>query len=245
MSDRNLIDPDGTEAAVILEDDNYQKPPSITESITIFLREAILSGKMKPGQKINEKEITERLSVSRSPLREALRTVAKEELVTISPYKGASVAEISAKELRDLFEVREMIELFAMDLIERHSVADFNELKQSLDFDPEQLRKLGIGEYLNEVTKFHVALVKTAGNAKLCQLHQVLSNSLIRYQRIVATIPDRMELSVDEHVAILEALSRREFVEAKDLLGKHIEALKLKIFQESSLSSLENAGDRR
>ena len=102
----------------IPDEEKYQKPHSISDSITIFLREAILSGRMKPGQKINEMEIAGKLNVSRSPLREALRTVAREALVTISPYRGAIVAEISLRELKEIFEVREMIELFAVDLIE-------------------------------------------------------------------------------------------------------------------------------
>jgi len=246
MSGRNLINFEGADIAdELLDSENYRRPLSISESITNFLREAILSGKMKPGQQINERETTERLSTSRSPLREALRTLAKEELVTFSPHKGASVAEISVKELKDLFEVREMIELFAVDLMERHSVTDLAELGQSVDFDLEQLSTLDIGEYLNEVTKFHLVLVKTGKNVKLCQLYQVLSNSMIRYQRVIATIPERMTLSVQEHVDILSALRRRDFKEAKKLLRKHITALKLKICDESDLSSLERTGNRR
>jgi DNA-binding GntR family transcriptional regulator len=196
---------------------------------------------MKPGQKINEKEIAEKLNVSRSPLREALRTVAKEELVTISPRKGAIVAEISVRELKEIFEVREMMELFAVDLIERHGVTDFEEMRKSLDVDAEQLRRLDIGSYLNRVTKFHLAMVRTSGNAKLSELYQVLTNSLIRYQRIGATIPDRMELSLKEHTSILEAFSTGRFKNVKELVRRHIEAVEQQILHESGLFKLEHS----
>jgi len=203
----------------------FQKPRSVSETITIFLREAILSGRMKPDERINEKEISERLNVSRSPIREALRTLAKEELVTISPHKGAVVAGISATDLKDTYEVREMIELFAVDLIERRRVTDFEELRESLDFDTEELKQRDFDEYLNQVRRFHLALVKTAGNAKLCQLYETLHNSLLRYQRVGATVVGRLEHSVADHRSILDVLSQRNFKDAKKLLRKHFGTL--------------------
>ena len=243
MTDKDFAFPNAAPATDrIPDEEQYQKPHSISDSITIFLREAILSGRMKPGQKINEMEIAGKLNVSRSPLREALRTVAREELVTILPYRGAMVAEISLRELKEIFEVREMIELFAVDLIERHAVTDFDEMKRSVDLDLDQLGQSEIGEYLNQVTKFHLALVGTAGNAKLRELYQVLSNSLIRYQRLVASAPDRMQKSIEEHKRVVDAFCKGDFKEAKELLWKHLEALQLNILYESDLSSLEGSG---
>ena len=203
----------------------FQKPRLVSETITIFLREEILSGRMKPDERINEKEISERLNVSRSPIREALRTLAKEELVTIEPHKGAAVAAISATDLKDTYEVREMIELFAVDLIERRRVMDFEEMRESLDFDTEELKQRDFDEYLNQLRKFHLALVKTAGNAKLCQLYEILHNSLLRYQRVGAAVVGRLEHSVAEHRSILDVLSQRNFKEAKKLLRKHFRTL--------------------
>lgn len=224
---------------------NYQRPLSVCESVTLFLREAILRGKMEPGHQINEREITERLNTSRSPLREALRTLEKEGLVTLNPHKGASVAEVSLDELRDLLEVREMIELFAVDLIDRHAIQEFNELEQTVNIDVDPLSTLDVGQYLNEVTQFHVVLVKTAQNVKLCQLYQVLSNSIIRYQHIAATIPECMRESVQEHSDIVKAFRRGDFEEAKGLLRRHIAALKSRICNQSVLSGLATTENRR
>jgi DNA-binding GntR family transcriptional regulator len=204
---------------------DFQRPRSVSESITIYLREAILNGRMKPDERINEKEISERLNVSRSPIREALRTLAKEELVRITPHKGAVVTGVSETDLRDTYEVREMMELFALDLIERRGVTDFGEMEESLNFDIEDLNQLDFAEYLNQVTKFHLALVRTAGNTKLCQLYEFLHNSLIRYQSLGAAVPGRFEHSVEEHRSILEALSRRSFKETEELLRKHFGTL--------------------
>jgi DNA-binding GntR family transcriptional regulator len=118
-------------------------------------------------------------------------------------------------------------------------------MRKTLNVDLVRLRQLDIGQSLNEVTKFHVALVRAAGNAKLCELYRALTNSLIRYQRIAAIIPDRMELSVEEHGRILDAFCRGRFDEAKELVRKHIEAFRPKTLQESDLSSLERAGQQR
>lgn len=217
--------------------ETYIKPFPISDSITLFLRESILSGGLKPGQKINEREIAESLGVSRSPLREALRDMAKEGLVTILPRKGAIVAELSEKELFEIFETREMIELYAIELIKNHSVENYEELKKSLKPDPTQFDKteFEMNEYLSEVIKFHLALVKTSGNSMLYEHYQILSNSLRRYQLLAATIPSRMELSVEEHRTIFDALIKGKFKAAKDLLKRHLEAMKLKITDELDL----------
>lgn len=207
------------------EEEVFQKPRSVSETITIYLREAILTGRMKPDERINEKEISEKLSVSRSPIREALRTLAKEELVTISPHKGALVAGISATDLKETYEIREMIELFALDLIERRGATDFSEMRESLEFAIEELRQHDFEEYLNQVRGFHMALVKAAGNAKLCQMYVTLHNSLLRYQRFGATIAGRLENSLEDHRSILEALTQSRFKDARKLLLKHFKSL--------------------
>lgn len=219
------------------KEDDFIKPSPISDSILIFLRESILSGKLKPSQKINEREVSEILGVSRSPIREALRAISKEGLVTILPRKGAIVAELSEKELLDCFEMREMIELYAVDLIKNQSVVDFDEIKKSLEHDFEDFNKsdFDINEYLNQVVSFHLALVKTTGNLILYRHYKILSNSLRRYQFLAATIPHRMEISIQEHKFILEALINGKFKNAKDILKKHLLALKLKIMDELDL----------
>lgn len=215
-------------------DEIYTKPSPISESITNFLRNFILSGKLKPGEKINEREIAQSLQVSRSPIREAIRLIAKEGLVTILPRKGAIVSELSKRELLEIFENREMIEIFAIDLIKKHSIRKFEEISKSIVEIRSDMNN--ILEYLNQVTKFHMALVKTAGNMMLYQFYNILCNSLKRYQLRIATIPKRLELSMEEHKDILEAMEKEEFENAKDLLRRHIQALRLKIINEIDIS---------
>ena len=215
-------------------DEIYTKPSPISESIVNFLRNSILIRKMKPGERINEREIAESLEVSRSPIREAIRVIAKEGLVTISPRKGAIVSELSKKELLEIFENREMVEIYALELIKKHAMTDFGEITNSIILT--QFDKNNIWEYLNQVIKFHMALVKTSGNTMLFQFYNVLCNSLKRYQLLVATIPDRLELSMKEHRTILEAMTKGEFEVAKDLLKSHLDVMKLKIVNEIDLS---------
>jgi DNA-binding GntR family transcriptional regulator len=212
--------------------ETYIKPIPISESISAFLRDSILDGRLKPSQRINEREVAEVLGVSRSPVREALRGMAKEGLIKILPRKGAIVAGLSERELLELFETREMIELYSVDLIKKHAVTHFTEIRESLDYDISATMKEDIADCLNKTIEFHLALVKTARNSMLYQHYQVLSDSLRRYQLFAATFPSRMERSVREHTQVLEALINGDFSAAKRLLKKHLEALRAKMLNE-------------
>ena len=216
----------------LFSEERYNKPQSISESITAYLREAILNLTLKPGQKITEKEIADQLNVSRSPIREAFRALAQEELITISPYRKAVVADLSVQELEEIFEVRQMVELAAIDLIAKHDITDFEALTQAASVHSRDFDDIDISEYLQETTRFHRILVETSGNYKLCQIYTSLTNSFIRYQHLAASVSNRLSSSHEEHKAILEALGQKDYETAKDLLRKHFTGVSQNILDE-------------
>ena len=91
---------------------------------------------------------------------------------------------MSVRELEEIFEVRQMTELSAIDLIEKHSITEFGPLTDAASLDPQDFKDISITEYLHETTKFHWILVETSGNSKLCQIYKSLTNSFIRYQHV-------------------------------------------------------------
>lgn len=103
------------------------------------LRESILKGEMKPGERLMEIHLANKLGVSRTPIREAIRKLELEGLVTMIPRRGAEVAQITAKSLRDVLEVRQALDALAMELAcERISEEEIGKLRQACD----NLRKL-------------------------------------------------------------------------------------------------------
>ena len=94
----------------------FDKPRTLVEEVAVHLREMILNGTVSPGERLNDLRLIQELSLSRSPLREAFRTLATEGLVTISPRRDARVRPISLEELRDVFEMRTLFETLSATL---------------------------------------------------------------------------------------------------------------------------------
>ena len=109
----------------------YSKPKTVVETVTDFLRKSIIAGSLKPGKKINSKEIIDRLGISVIPFREAIRILEQEGLVLSRSGRGSWVADVSRKDLEATFEMWEMMEMFAVNLIQKHEKEGFN-IKEEL-----------------------------------------------------------------------------------------------------------------
>ena len=155
---------------------SFSKPKSFVETVTAYLRESILQGEMKPGEKLNQNKILEKLGISSIPFREALRILEKEGLIISRPGKGSWVAGISHKDLEETFEMREMIEVFALELIQKRENEGFNieGMLNSIVGDKET-NDLGPEFCLN----FHFNLIQLADNSKLLNLYLSLSNNIV------------------------------------------------------------------
>ena len=181
----------------------FDKPKTVVETVTDFLRKSIIAGSLKPGNKINSKEIIDRLGISVIPFREAVRTLEKEGLILSRSGRGSWVADVSCKDLEATFEVREMMEIFAVNLIQKREKEGLNikeDLKSmALDEDTE---KMG-GEFC---ANFHTNLIRLANNEKLLYLYNTLSNNIRRYQSLSSAIRDELSVSGELHLPILKPL---------------------------------------
>ena len=212
---------------------HYSKPKSVVETVADYLRESIVAGGLKPGEKINNSEITERLGISTIPLREALRILEVEGLVVSRPGRGHWVSKVSRKDLEEAFEMRVFLEIFGVDL-----------LKKNIEKNPETLeglKKIDICEQAANIGPescliFHRRLIELAGHRKLLALYDVMLTHSRRYQRMAYTIRHGGNCCVEPHSAILNPLIQGDYEKAKEAIRAHQEDGKKRLLANIELS---------
>ncbi len=200
---------------------------SITESIVEHLRIHIIVGALKPGHKLNEIKLSSHLGVSRPPLREAFRVLENEHLVTSVTRKGSYVTEISFEDCQEVFEVREMIECAAIDLLRAKGIRSLPEvalvLKKTTDLSIPASSDPHIRfQYLKAIDDFHIKLVESAGNSRLTGFYNAIFISMARYQAMYMYNILYMDKSQGVHERILHRIKGGDYAEAKKLLKSHI-----------------------
>lgn len=196
------------------------------------LRQAILKGELEPGERLMEIQLAERLGVSRTPIREAIRKLELEGLVLMIPRKGAEVAKISENNLRDVLEVRRSLEELAIDLsCQRISTEELEELKQA---DKQFARAIGGGDVM-EIAQtdeaFHEIIYASTKNQKLVQILNNLREQMYRYRLEYIKDADKRQILLVEHEQILKALSLRHVNEAKMAVREHIDNQEITILK--------------
>ena len=211
----------------------------VTESVAVFtarpdrrkmtdwvcdeLREAIVNLRLRPGEPLREAALAEKLGVSKTPLREAFARLEQEGLVETTSFKGAVVTGYSERDLKEIYELRALLEGDAA----RAAASNANdtailELRHVVD----RSRKLrdegdlvGLAELLGQ---FDVIVFSQVTNERIGSLIENLRAHLTRIGRLTESIPGRVEASVEEHAAIVEAIVARNPDEAERLMRVHI-----------------------
>lgn len=201
---------------------------NVTTSALQFLREKIITGELKSGQKLNEIDLSIKLGISRPPLREAFRVLEKDRLVINVPRKGTYVSELSVKDFEELSQIREMMECFAIDLLKASNIRHLPKVTLALNKAlslPQPLNSVNPEELLNRIKvilDFHTRLVESAGNSRLAYNYQSIGLNLARYQFIYFYISGAAQHSLDDHAKILELIRNGQYDQAKEELRKHI-----------------------
>jgi len=196
----------------------------IREQTTTALRQAILGFELKPGQRLIERELIEQLGVSRTTIREALRELTSEGLVTVVPQKGAMVSAPSLEDAIDLYAVRAALEsLVVQRFVERATEAEVGKLRRAVeDFADISSRTTNIREILATKDTFYAVLV---AGAKSDALHQLLEGIQARVQVLRATSlseDGRSLVAVQELRAIVNAVGERDSELASRLCAQHV-----------------------
>jgi DNA-binding GntR family transcriptional regulator len=188
------------------------------------LRDMIVEGELAPGTRLRERELTEWLGVSRTPLREALKVLAAEKLIELTPNRGARVAVLSEDEIQDMFELMGALEGLAGRLAaSRASEADVLELQaMHLQMRAHYVRK-DLPAYFRLNQAIHRRIVVAAGNPLLTQSYDQLAGR-IRRPRFLASqwSAQRWAQAIDEHEGIMAALAARDGALLARLLEAHL-----------------------
>lgn len=188
------------------------------------LRQGILMGELKPGERLMEIHLANRLGVSRTPIREAIRKLELEGLVTMVPRRGAEVANITEKNLRDVLEVRRALDALAVELAcERISEEGKQELyKACIDFE-NAIHSKDATKIATADVRIHDIIVKAADNERLEQLVQNMSEQMFRYRMEYIKDETKHEQLILEHRIIYESILGKEKERAARAIKTHID----------------------
>ena len=187
------------------------------------LRRAILRGELKPGERLMEIQLANKLGVSRTPIREAIRKLELEGLVLMIPRKGAEVAEITEKNLRDVLEVRCALEELAVQLA--CDRIDPERMQQLLDAAAHFRDILGTADIteLGEADEaFHDVIFQATDNRRLIQLLNNLREQMYRYRIEYLKKKECYPQLLEEHAAIIQAIREHDKAKATEITVQHI-----------------------
>ena len=197
-----------------------QGPRTVAEQVANVLREAIANGTIKAGTPLRQDELAEQFGFSRMPIRDALRQLEAEGIVSIHPTKGAHVARMDSAEIGEIYALRELLESEALRLsVPGLAGTKLDEAEQVLDqIDAE--RNVGRWGALNRA--FHLALYDACGNRRLLGLIEAHHNAADRYVRILLSNLDHRNRSQTEHRDLRAACRRRDGGRAVSILTQHL-----------------------
>ncbi len=191
------------------------------------LREAILGGRLKPGERIVEDRICGELGVSRSPLREALRKLEGEGLVSILPRRGAVVTELTSRDGMDLFAVREVLEGLAARLAaEQISPGEMEELGEICAAMEKCIEARDPGALVELNTQFHEVVTRASRNRWIREFVTSIRTQTRSIYRSSVERPGRAPESLAEHRLVLDALRRGDGALAETLAREHVRRAK-------------------
>jgi len=188
------------------------------------LRKAILTGELKPGERLMEIHLANRLGVSRTPIREAIRKLELEGLVIMIPRRGAEVAQITEKSLKDVLEVRRALDALCAELAcDRISREEEVQLREACDEFERATGTKDATVIAGADVRFHDIIVCATGNQRLIQLINNLSEQMYRYRFEYIKDENRHDNLVDEHRIIYESIVKRDKEQAARAAKLHID----------------------
>lgn len=209
---------------------NNYKP--LREVVFDVLRNAIASGTLSPGERLMENQLAEQLRVSRTPVREAIRKLEQEGFVVMVPRRGTYVADISIRDINEIFEIRTALEVLAAGLAAERMTEENLEQLERLLVEIGQLIDSGDTQELVEADcRFHDILYNSTHNRTLANIINNLREKFTPLRTISYAYPGRAKPSLEEHRRLVEALAQRNASLAQQLARKHMEKSEQNLLQ--------------
>ena len=200
---------------------------SLKDRVYQNIKFQIIIGVLKPGTRLPEEELSKAMNISRAPIREAFNRLEKEGFVTVIPRKGAAVSKVTAQAIEDLFEIRETLESLAVKKSKgKISIEELEEVGNGFKkFINKPTNTENCIQYLSLDKKFHDLLSQNCGNKKLIDLLANLQEQ-IHWLRNISLKRITFAGSVGEHLAIIEALQKKDEKLILKALLQHLERAK-------------------
>jgi len=220
-----------------MKNKHMERHQTLREKILETIRDAILKGNLKPGEKVAEPELAERFGISRTPIREAFRQLESEGYLTVIPRKGAVVAALSQRDVQEFYAIKSILEGYAASL----AAGNLTDKEiQRLETVNNKLRSLAeegdVRSFYRVHNEFHEIFLKAADNSKLYELIHQLGMKFNRLRMASLSVNGRMEISVEEHDKLLDAFRHKDSETAENLV-KTTALIGSKILLESMANS--------
>lgn len=207
-----------------LSDFHVLAPPSLTESVTKALRSGITDGRLKPGERLVEADLAARMQISRAPVREALRQLEFEGLVTGRPRRGYVVRELSPAELMEIYDLRVLVE----PVLARAAAARISDDElQGLHAIVGRMRRAAQEDRRMDVVlgdrEFHAEIGRISHRSLTAQIFEHFSEHVRRFTELMMTSYTNLEFMVDEHEVLIEALASGDPERAAREMQAHLE----------------------
>lgn len=205
---------------------SLQKVPGVTrvtlsEQVYRTLLESITNGSLKPGEELKEQHVARQLSVSPTPVREALKRLASDGLVELKPYRGAVVKELDHEEIREAYACREVLELLAVReatlKLNKEKAEDLYQILEELEHETDAQKAAEISR------RFDRAVYALAGNSVLESLLETLKGVIERDRKYSSSDKERRREIIKEHRAIVDAMAAGNVKAAEKAVSKHIQ----------------------
>ncbi|MGN0425675.1 MAG: GntR family transcriptional regulator [Acetatifactor sp.] len=188
------------------------------------LRQAILTGELKPGERLMEIHLANKLGVSRTPIREAIHMLELEGLVTMIPRRGAEVAQITEKSMNDVLEVRRALDALCAELAcKRITEEELTRLGQACDNFEKAVATGDVNEIAKADVALHDIIVQATGNRRLISLVNNLSEQMYRYRYEYIKDTNQHETLIAEHRIIYASICNKDVVTAAEAARTHID----------------------
>lgn len=195
---------------------------NISEELVKYIKQQIISGELNPGDRIVETKLARELGVSQTPVREAIRHLHGEGIITIVPNKGPMVRTLDMKDVFEIYSVRSMLEGLAIRLATQNATDEqiaglesfYEEMKQKLNDD-------SVASLLHDSSHIHRTIIEMAGHSRLLNMYQSISFQISLVNRLLGAKSTKQK-EVDQHLELIEALKKKDPDSAEQTMRKHI-----------------------
>lgn len=192
-------------------------------SVYEYLYNAIRTGEIQPGQTLTERGLAEKIGVSRTPVREAIRKLEEQGIVTHEPHKGVKVITLSVDKVAQLYDVRELLEgLAARKLAERHTPEGIDELTALIDEAEQEAMANHVPELARINSEFHLSLARLSGNIYLEAIMNMLQTQIGLMMSASLSTSGRPLQNISEHKMLIDAIRSGDGEFAESIAKHHV-----------------------